>query len=344
MFGTLRLALALIVVLSHLWLPHYIGHYAVFSFYVLSGFLMTLVMNRVYGFTIGGRLRFAANRVLRIFPAYWCASLLSLALIAVLGPDPAAFLNQAIRVPDLFGSWLANLSLVGLGAHTPSRLVPPAWALAVELAFYAVIAAGLGRSRLTAGAWVLASLMLTFWWIATDTPYSTRYLSVLAGSLPFSLGCLLFHVNSICRALAHPAIRICSIAAYTANLVMAYWLGSTEGLSFYASLLLSVVLVSSLVPVRSAGRLMPRIDRVLGQLSYPVYLLHWQAATIAWVLTGVSSRSATLFLLTLPLVLALATLVNHFVEVPVDAVRTRVKRYSPQLNRSTRRRSKVLST
>jgi peptidoglycan/LPS O-acetylase OafA/YrhL len=44
-----------------------IGGYAVFGFYILSGYLMTLIMQKNYGYSRGGVARYAVNRFLRIY-------------------------------------------------------------------------------------------------------------------------------------------------------------------------------------------------------------------------------------------------------------------------------------
>jgi len=55
MLGLLRTTLAIMVMSYHLFvgiLP--LGTYAVFGFYVISGYLMTLVMHESYGYSGGG--------------------------------------------------------------------------------------------------------------------------------------------------------------------------------------------------------------------------------------------------------------------------------------------------
>ncbi len=76
MQGFFRYALAHMVVIGHLWRglwEHPIAHpgvFAVFSFYLLSGYLMALTLNRTYSFTLKGTSRFFGNRALRIYPPY----------------------------------------------------------------------------------------------------------------------------------------------------------------------------------------------------------------------------------------------------------------------------------
>lgn len=71
MFGTYRTLLAVMVIFLHLGGMPVIGGYAVFGFYILSGYLMTLIMHKNYGYTRDGVARYAINRFLRIYPIYW---------------------------------------------------------------------------------------------------------------------------------------------------------------------------------------------------------------------------------------------------------------------------------
>ena len=54
--GTWRFFLALLVAISHLWadMVHGPAAYAVWGFFVLSGYLMTLVLTQKYGTDAGG--------------------------------------------------------------------------------------------------------------------------------------------------------------------------------------------------------------------------------------------------------------------------------------------------
>ena len=85
MFGIHRYVLSLLVMVGHLaplW-SSWCGYYAVFAFYLLSGFLMTKVLRRRYGGSSAGVVRFLANRALRIHPPYWAVLGLTLGLLAL---------------------------------------------------------------------------------------------------------------------------------------------------------------------------------------------------------------------------------------------------------------------
>lgn len=70
MFGFYRVYLALLVVAHHLGGLTGLGSYAVFGFYMLSGYLMTFIMCRNYHHTTTGFLKYSLNRFLRIYPTY----------------------------------------------------------------------------------------------------------------------------------------------------------------------------------------------------------------------------------------------------------------------------------
>ena len=145
MLGLFRYVLALMVVFSHL-SPEILwwqGTYAVTCFYVISGYLMSKILNEVY---VGKRwfLRYGINRCLRIFPAYLVTLLLTLSAIA-LYPQVANIqfnaymtLDEVMSVPTGFWGWAENLSLlyVGDGKLTVSQ----SWSLRVEIVFYFVMA------------------------------------------------------------------------------------------------------------------------------------------------------------------------------------------------------------
>lgn len=112
MFGFLRLWLAVMVVVGHLfWLPD-IGRYAVFNFYILSGYLMTTVMHESYGYSSQGVGKFVGNRFLRLYPTYWAAALFSIVLIIYMGENDASRLAPAMKLPREPLQIFANVTML----------------------------------------------------------------------------------------------------------------------------------------------------------------------------------------------------------------------------------------
>ena len=139
MFGIYRTALALFVVIQHVYGVSDIGSYAVHAFFCLSGFLMTLLMCETYK---GRPFDFAVNRFLRLFPAYW-----------VIAGATALMILPLPLVPDMFGKgpfgWGLPLTpadvtrnILFLDSVQHIELIPTSWAVSNELIFYVLISFG----------------------------------------------------------------------------------------------------------------------------------------------------------------------------------------------------------
>jgi peptidoglycan/LPS O-acetylase OafA/YrhL len=157
MLNTYRFILALCVLQAHLLVigSEWLAWQAVFSFYVVSGFLITLILNQDYGFEWNGFVRFAVNRALRLLPIYYIV--IGLTALAILFIGPLDQLNGSITLPYNAAEWLENLSVLGLGgfAHNaPHRLSPTAWSLAVEGFCYGLLGLFFAKS------WARLLLML----------------------------------------------------------------------------------------------------------------------------------------------------------------------------------------
>ena len=325
MFGIHRYVLSLLVMVGHLaplW-SSWCGYYAVFAFYLLSGFLMTKVLRRRYGGSSAGVVRFLANRALRIHPPYWAVLGLTLGLLA-LWPVDVPRLHPSIRVPGDARAWIQNVLVIGLEGEAV-RLVPPAWSLDVELVFYLVLAAVATRGRAVAFAWLAGSAAYTAWLVATGAAFADRYAPYGAASLPFALGCALQWEESRLRLAPWHAVLAPILFAGHAMLAVRLW-GAYDGAAFYASLGLAAYSVAALAPRRASGAL-ARLDAALGDLSYPLFLGH-QVASIAVAMTwlgGARPPGGRLLLFTLPAVHALAFAVHAGVERPVERLRGRVR-------------------
>ena len=100
MFGFYRTMLAIWVMVFHLLDIPIIGPYAVYSFFVLSGFLMTTIMHESYGYDSGGLKRYAINRFLRLYPMYWAVAMASILVIIYVTPEYAALYNKTLHIPN----------------------------------------------------------------------------------------------------------------------------------------------------------------------------------------------------------------------------------------------------
>ena len=289
MFGIYRYGLAFCVAISHLWGGMIAGPaaYAVWGFYCLSGYLMTLILNEKYGFTPRGLTRFAVNRALRIYPAYYVVCM-GMFLLFTFVPGTAAKFLPHLRMPTTAEGW--RYSLLLMTAPDGNELLHGSMALRVELWFYVAIALGLGRSRWTARVWFAASVVYTLWLLALRTPFPERYVFIPACSLAFSFGCLIYHVRDRLPVIKTPWAALSAAGLWWLHV----WLAQNipRGplvFGLYSSLLCSGFAMVTLMRL-DPGELpawMGKLDRHAGNLSYPMYLCHWGVGiAITWLFPG----------------------------------------------------------
>ena len=268
-FGAWRLFLALLVGFSHLWasMLHGPAAYSVFGFFVLSGYLMTHVLQTKYGFSGGGLVAYARNRFLRIFPGFWVAcgiGALVLYWLADAGID-ARKLNPSFGLPRDASEWGFIITLLPSFPRWNAP-VPVANALSIEVGYYILIPL-LAQHRTTAwfalvfGALVVANFGLT------PTAFAERYAFFLPAAPAFALGSLTCHYRHALQIMAMPRISVLAWIAHWGVFFLDSSWPWTYGL--YVSMLLSAWVVLSL-----AERKVSSADAVLGELSYPFYLLH----------------------------------------------------------------------
>jgi len=343
MFGTYRTILALAVVAHHLLSIPTIGQYAVHGFFILSGYLMTLIMHKSYGYGIQGFCSFAANRFLRLFPSYWIIALISIGIILVIGQQNAVSYHSGIFIPEGISSWMQNASLVYLDLFPMRvfpRLSPPTWALTLELLFYVLIGFGLSKSKSLTTGWFFGSVLFTIWTHFQSNGQDYRYLFIGSASLPFSIGALLYHhkdfITTNISKFSNTRFLIVLLVLFAANSMVA---GGFKILKFpiflqsvglYTNLILNTTIIAVLIGIPKLP-FSVRMDKFIGDFSYPLYLFHWQAGMLVSYLIfqqsqrGPSIRGLIVFLGALILCALVAYLILCLVDRPIENFRKRIR-------------------
>jgi peptidoglycan/LPS O-acetylase OafA/YrhL len=335
MIDVYRFILALCVVQGHLvgrgesvpWL----AWQAVFSFYVLSGFLMSLILNQDYGFTAGGLARFAVNRWLRLFPVYYTVIGLTALYIACIGPLNQ--LNGAMVLPSTATAVFANLSIVTLTgfdfAPEMQRLSPTTWSLAIEIFCYALLTVYFAKSRarllVMLGVGIGVAALQIF--VGFDQPqygFQNHYGVLQAGLIPFALGGLAYFYRGA-RNYEFSGVKLLVLSLlFLANFALGYW---SDFHRYVSGLYVAAVLNVALVPMLFTQTTKHSWQKILGGLSYPIFLCHWVVATLiliyvpaiggkGFMLFGVATVGSVLFSL----------LLYYGVDRPIQALRTSIKR------------------
>lgn len=344
MFGIYRTFLAFVVVLHHLCSVPVIGHFAVHGFFILSGYLMTLIMNESYGYSNYGLLAFLKNRLLRLFPIYWFVLLISLLIIFYYGEALSQSYRRFIYIPNDVSGWIQNISLVYFDFFPNKiepRISPPTWALTVELFFYLLVGFGISKTKGFSAIWFGCSCLYMLATHCFDGSYSMRYSSLIAGTLPFSLGALIYHfqneINFLKKSPRHRLLFfVIAITIFNACLgaFVVYKNHSSFFfyLTFYSNYILNSLVIVLLINISFSSRL-KFIDAEVGRFSYPIYLFHWQAGFLSSMLLwsepvlGFSYEGILSMLLSLFLCLIVSIFSIKFIENPLEEYRRNIKKF-----------------
>ena len=351
MFGSLRFYLAVLVVLTHILGLSYIGQFAVFGFYTLSGYLMTLIMKESYQYSPLGFMSFWKNRALRLLPTYWVASILALGIIVWIGVENISQYNPRMGIPNDISSWFQNVFIVFVSLNpfeVAPRLTTVSWAITVEIFFYALISLGLARSLKTVIPWVILSIAYHIFSFSFDLHYNSRYMPLAAASLPFSIGALIYHIKSkpikflenlrgqhwlliflLCLSFIPFQILV---QGNRAQLVSPEIFSSILDVVFYITYLIIALSIYSMATMASFKSFIPKkLDKLLGDLSYPLYLFHLQIAYfVSYVIyerpiKGLHEEGIVVFTVTMVASIIIGLVVLKFIEQPIDRVRLRIK-------------------
>jgi peptidoglycan/LPS O-acetylase OafA/YrhL len=313
----LRAIAVLLVVFSHVGIPHLAGGFVgVDVFFVLSGFLITGLLLREAGEHHAVSLRdFYTRRAKRILPA---------AALTLVVTDLAAYwLLNIVRarqvITDSFWASLfgANIHFAKIGTDYFARAQPPSpvqhfWTLAVEEQFYlvwpALLAAivfgvaltkrqrrrrnrkpfdgtAITRLLIVTGAIFFVSLALSIY--QTGTRPTLAYFSTLTRAWELALGALLAiaapKLLTATRAGVRTAAGWCGVAAIVAAAVL-----FTDETPFPGAAALlptlgaAAVIFAGLGAPRGVGRILAMTPlRYIGDRSYTWYLWHWPFLAIA---------------------------------------------------------------
>jgi peptidoglycan/LPS O-acetylase OafA/YrhL len=337
--------LALWVMIFHLLSVPVIGGYAVFAFFILSGFLMTLIMHESYGYNISGFKKYALNRFLRLYPMYWAVAIVSIAIIFIVSEDYSILYKSSIRYPETLYELSSNALMIfpNLIPWTfEPRLSPPTWALTIELFFYLCIGLGLSKTKKITCIWLLVSVgyFVISYLFMLDGAH--RYGTILAASLPFSLGSAAYHFRyEIYRLIQKFSVLspVIVLILFIINGFVMSFISFIEVTNYkyfveigkYLNMMLATVCVVSFYFNSSSILINKKLDKFLGDFSYPIYLLHWQCGVLASYLLfdiptrGFSSESMRSLGLALFITIALSYLFILLVDENVSKIRQRIK-------------------
>jgi peptidoglycan/LPS O-acetylase OafA/YrhL len=320
--GFLRLMLAVAVMLSHLSVRFFTfnpGVVAVVSFLMMSGYVMTLLIERHYM----DRSRipmFYLDRAYRLVPQFLLYASMMVLLIR-LGISPPGFMSAC--TPAKLAANVAMLPLgfatqIGLGG---CEIMPQAWSLGLELTFYLVVPwllLAMGRLGLRA-VMVASTIVFSFALFGVLDTDQWGY-RVLPGTLfIFMTGMALADEERIGRD-APRLVFVLACALFVATRIWRPLYALHYNKEVLAGLIVGIPVLTLL-----RKRRLSAADELLGNLSYGVFLNH---SLVFWVIeryTGRAELNPPLAVLGILASVGLAAATYGLVERPVLQLRRRIR-------------------
>jgi peptidoglycan/LPS O-acetylase OafA/YrhL len=343
--GLIRVLLAVCVIIGHTATRGFYtidGSIAVEAFYIISGFYMSMILNEKY-VGKGSYKLFITNRFLRLYPIYYAVIILSLAFIFCTGtwsmPNLSpitilylVFVNGFI----LFMDWVVFMGLNREGdlyftssflntnpkVHT-FLLVPQAWTLSIEIAFYLIAPFILRRGVKIVLAIILVSLLarvLAYRLGYNYDPWTYRFLPFEFAF--FFLGNISYRLYNYIKA--KPFKTIGYIAFGLALITSMFY----ELVSFPKQKFIFLFLFAALVPFIFNLTKKWKWDAWVGDLSYPVYIVHVLIITlVTYFNIQLLNQTTTVTILSL----AASVILNYIISKPIEKYRqSRVKKFPQQ--------------
>lgn len=360
--GLIRILLAVSVLITHsaystsLSIP---GAIAVKLFFIISGFYMAMILCEKY---TGHHRLFYRNRFLRLFPLY----ITTVVLILLFGAGTAIVhgtsINNSFAIvqgyqnhqlslsasiflllsnismlfqdvlfflgPDIHGNlmWATKEQMASVPFYS-YLLIPQAWSLSLEVVFYLVAPFVIKRVRPIL-AWMGISIIIRvvlFLLGRNEEQFIYRFFP--AELVFFLMGSLSYHI--------HQRFRISFLTRYDQYLMVAIIL--TIGIyqmippQFEVGVRLGLYLaVAVSIPYLFHRSKNNTFDNLVGELSYPFYILHMFTFGVLLILAprvGINVKGPIFLLAWIAFTLALSHAMIRLVQTPFEVIRRRALRH-----------------
>lgn len=367
--GLLRLLLALSVVAVHcgsiLHMKFVGGQIAVQSFYIISGFYMSLILNEKY---VGGGVKsyrlFITNRLLRLYPIYWLILIATVVYCLVTGynnnwqviPKFEFYASVKFNLKTLTFLIFANLFIIGqalvmfLGISPETGglyfttnfmnsnpqlynflFIGQAWTLELEILFYLIAPFIVRRKLKTIIALILLSIICRFviydYIGLKNDPWTYRFFPTEIAF--FLTGCLSYQIYTRIKTIAIKRTISLSIFAFVIGLTLVYPFlpGIKVGfMPFSLKELFYFFVVMCTIPFLFTYFKNSKLDTRLGELSYPVYISHLFVMLVIERTYGSITNAGWLIAV---LTISLSYILNVIVSNPIERYRQkRVAKFS----------------
>jgi peptidoglycan/LPS O-acetylase OafA/YrhL len=252
-----------------------LGKYAVCGFFILSGYWISLMYEKKYSLKENKITVFYISRLWRIFPMFYFFSIVGVFVTLKFYPDFPSVIMSLDFWPKI-SAFSSNLFILG-NAFPKHRILGPSWSLEVEILFYLLfpfIALLIKKNKLNV---IILTSLFFFISVYIILNYKTQFeYNGLPYIFLFLFGVLVYHYKLIFPK----KLEVFSAAVFILILFFNYTLSylhhalMEDGTYFnFVTLLLVVFSIPTLI--NSVYIKTNPKDKILGDLSFIVYLCHW---------------------------------------------------------------------
>ena len=323
--GLLRFLLALSVVAAHagpIFGLEFVGpQLAVQSFYIISGFYMSLVLNEKYIGANNSYRLFITNRLIRLYPIYFTVlilTILAFVAVGVVKKQPVTIFEHYQEIKTNFFTLaylvIAHLIIFGQDAamflgitagsgnlffttdfmhsHPPVfsfLFIPQAWTLALELSFYAIAPFIVRKNYKLAVTIIILSALVRLYLYNVQhldhDPWTYRFFP--NEIMFFLLGYLSYQTYLKIKTInIHRNISITIFAGMALFTCIFSFLPSFQpaGSPFSISEISYLAAVTIAIPFLFNFLKKNSLDNKIGELSYPLYICHYLISMMCQVI------------------------------------------------------------
>jgi peptidoglycan/LPS O-acetylase OafA/YrhL len=327
--GMFRLFLATLVVLHHGLRVFPVGAFAVYAFFILSGYWVSRMYDEFYAKKKNAYRLFIYSRILRLYPLY----LLCTVCMILVSKFIILKYYQISLTPELgikeysFMGLLVPLNLLKF------KLLNPAWSLAVEMQFY-IIAPVIILLIRKMNSILLFVLMLS---VSVFFTFNDSYKfneTVLAYLVYFLIGMLIyFKAAKVSRRLLYisllciVAVILVSYGVPSLRFALLYRQEVSGSYGYYQ--FFNQVMPFLFIPfiIHNLSQKSDTMDRHFGDFSYTIYLVHWIVFSVyfrAYPGGGVTKDKLIGFGITMTAVIVLSLVIYYFFEKRVETLRKKL--------------------
>jgi peptidoglycan/LPS O-acetylase OafA/YrhL len=233
--------------------------------------------------------------------------------------------------------WLRNAFALFLthpvtGDLAASMVVPVGWSLGVELFYWALIPITLTRpTARTALGWFsiiyTVGIAALFFGYSGASSLALRFHNLLAGSLPFCIGSLIYVRKPDSHSHVSHRWGIAAMALFLFFLIVPSFFHDPYFGFFYGFMASNMAMVAYLsrIPRSSLQPSFQFLDKHAGDLTYPLYLIHIPVAVLVRItIPSLPVTNYGFFFVVLTIGTLLSLLLHYCVEQPIEWIKRKI--------------------